>query len=304
MITSKRLEGLEGNLTPQEAVILWMREVHAFASYSGYCHWLLDQPEETFPLMRLPRQVVAAVRNRHKGMPDQAIRDELFQVQKEVVFLYFVHKEMNVRLYLEDEALRVRAALLTQMLRVLMLEKWARDDLRLERLDLEGRKRSRPSEREKRLTERLGKERSRFEEELAIFQVRLLTFKEAARLLSKRYFAGQELFFPELAETLTWNLATVKRMKDGYREHVLFPPEQDQGFRAYALWLASDGAQGSPPPARVGEEPEDLEPDVSAEAKRLARQIVVSAKVETLEKLGEQGAAEAMAEDLIRSLAS
>jgi hypothetical protein len=304
MITSKRLEDLEDNLTPQEAIILWMREVHAFASYSGYCDWLLDQPEETFPLIRLPRQVVAAVRNRHKGMPDQAIRDELFQVQKEVVFLYFIHKEMNLRLYLDDEVLRVRAALLAQMLRVLMLEKWARDDLRLERLDLVGTKSSRPTPVERRASERLRVETAQFTDALEAFLARLLIFKDAAEFLSKRYFAGQDLLFPDLADSLDWNLKAVNRMKDACREQIQLVPESDKEFRAYVLRLVSEEGQDDPVPRDATRAREDAYPEVSREARRLAWQVVLSAKTQTLEKLGEARAAEAMAEELIRSLAS
>jgi len=46
------------------------------------CRWLLDQPDESYPLIRMPRQVVDAVRARHKGVKDERLRDQFYQVQK------------------------------------------------------------------------------------------------------------------------------------------------------------------------------------------------------------------------------
>ena len=46
MTLAKRLTAIEGdNLTPQQAVILWMREAHEFGSWAAYARWLLDQPD-------------------------------------------------------------------------------------------------------------------------------------------------------------------------------------------------------------------------------------------------------------------
>ena len=63
MSLSRRLDDLEDHhLTPKEAVICWIREAHQFDSLLDYGRWLLEQPEDAYPLIRMPRQVVAAVR--------------------------------------------------------------------------------------------------------------------------------------------------------------------------------------------------------------------------------------------------
>ena len=61
MTLAKRLCELEDHgLTPQEAMILWMREAHGFGSYERYARWLIDQPDYVYPLIRMPAQVVGA----------------------------------------------------------------------------------------------------------------------------------------------------------------------------------------------------------------------------------------------------
>ena len=40
---------------------------------------------------------MTAVRGRNKGTPDQLLRDEFYRVQKDVVFLYHLHKQVNLQ---------------------------------------------------------------------------------------------------------------------------------------------------------------------------------------------------------------
>ena len=66
----------------------------------------MEQPEDAYPLIRMPRQVVAAVRNRNKGKPDVLLRDEFYRVQKDLVFLYHLHTQVNLQA-VQDEDLFV-----------------------------------------------------------------------------------------------------------------------------------------------------------------------------------------------------
>ena len=305
MTIGKRLYNLEESLSPREAIICWLREVHEFESYAGYCRWLLDQPDDSYPLVKTTRQVRAGVKSGHKGTPDVLLKDEMRRAEKEVIFLYYVQKELNLRLYMEEEVLRVWAYLLTQKFRLIVQGTGIRDDLHLERLGLDCGKSRRAGRAEKRATELIARDKAEFNETLGIFHERLLVPKRAADLLSRRYFAGEELLFADLREAITKHLDTVALLKDLYEDQVVHgAPEGEKEFRAYMLYLGTGGKEGSPPSWPEIYPSADTEPDVSGKARELARHIVLAAKAETLEKLGEERAAEAASDELLRSLAA
>jgi hypothetical protein len=305
MSLGTRLDHLEESLAPQEAIICWPREIHELRSYTGYCRWLLDQSDDAYPLNKLTRKVRAGVKSSHKGTADALLKGEMRRAEKEVVFLYFIQKELNLRLHMEEEVMRVWAYLLTQKLRLVVQGKGIRDDLHLARLDLARGKSGRAGRAEKRATELLARDKAEFNESLGIFHARLLTPIKAAALLSRRYFAGEELLFADLTQAFKKNLDLVTLLRDLYADQILFgAPEGDKEFRAYMLYLGTDGAQGRLP-ASVDEEPLEVgEPDVSGKAGEIAHHIVLAAKAETLEKLGEERAAEAASEELLRALAA
>ena len=304
MTIGKRLDDLEDSLTPCEAIICWLREVHEFESYASYCRWLLDQPDDSYPLVKTTRQVRAGVKSGHKGTPDVLLKDEMRRAEKEVIFLYYVQKELNLRLYMEEEVLRVWAYLLTQKFRLIVQGKAVRDDLRLARLGLERGKSRRAGRAEKRATELLVRDKAEFNETQGIFHERLLVPKRAADLLSRRYFAGEELLFADLREAITKHLDTVALLKDLYEDQVVHgAPEGEKEFRAYMLFLGTDGKEGSLPSWPEMDPTEESEPEVSRKARVLATHIVLAARAETLEKLGEERAAEAASDQLLRSLA-
>ncbi len=136
MSLAKRVEEVEDNFTPREAVICWMREAHQFDSLLDYGLWLLDQPDDAYPLIRMPKQAVAAVRRKHKGTPDLRLRDQFYRVQKDVLFLYHLHTQVNLRALQEEETLRLRVTLQSERLRSLICHSAAVDGRRVERLKL------------------------------------------------------------------------------------------------------------------------------------------------------------------------
>src|SRR5660397_196501 len=113
MSFDKRIADVEDNLTPKEAVIYWMREAHRCDSLLTYGRWLMDQPEDAYPLIRLPKQVVAAIRARNKGTPDSRLGDQFYRVQKDVLFLYHLHNQVNLQALQEEETLRLKVTLLS-----------------------------------------------------------------------------------------------------------------------------------------------------------------------------------------------
>lgn len=133
--------------------------------------------------------------------------------------------------------------------------------------------------------------------------VRILEFQEAVRLLSVRYFSGQEILFPEVRESLAWTLQTIGNLEEQYCESILGGvPEDNAGFQMYVLELLDHTGEASKRelPAVLG----SRGPDVSGSARALAQQFVLMAKAETLEKLGEHHEAESLAARLVREQVS
>ena len=69
MTLARRVAQLEGSLSPQQAVLAWLAEAHAFPTLGEYVRSLLDGPETAWPLVRIPAQVAAAVRAQQRRAP-------------------------------------------------------------------------------------------------------------------------------------------------------------------------------------------------------------------------------------------
>jgi hypothetical protein len=293
-----RIDKLEDGLPPREAMTLWMKEAHSFGSFVAHARWLIDQPEEVYPLVRMPAQVVAHVRAQRKGTADHLLRDEFYRAQKDVVFLYFLHKQVNLKFLLDQEALQLRVVLLIRRLGILIHEQYDRDDMRLKRLGLEGTRNRKPGKAEQKLTLRYREHVEEWPKEARDLLSRLLVFHEAVRILSNRYLYSADLLFPEARESLEWNLETIAKLKEQYVDGILGGvPEGDKEFRLWVLALEDER-----PEENEDDLPElpDWPPDLSGPARDLAQTIISQAKAEALEKLGEHRAAEELSARLVR----
>ena len=122
MTLAKRLDAAEHNLSPKELVLLWMREAHSYHSYLSYWDHLRGQPDEAYPLFRLPRQNGEATRSRLKGRPEPQINKAICESEKNLLFLFHLHSQVNERLLQDTEALRLRIALLWALLHELLVQ--------------------------------------------------------------------------------------------------------------------------------------------------------------------------------------
>ena len=103
MTTGKRrIEKLETGLTPKQAFILWLQEAHSFNGIKEYVQSLKGQPEDAAPIPRLTDQVEAAVKQRLKGQPREEIDKAVRQAHKDVLFLFFLHQQVNGKLFTEE----------------------------------------------------------------------------------------------------------------------------------------------------------------------------------------------------------
>ena len=136
MTLAKRLDAVEDNLTPQEAVIRWMREAHEFGSCESYGRWLIDQPDDAYPLIRMPAAGGGGGAGPKQGGAGRQAADQFYRVQKDVLFLYFLHKQVEMRALMDHEAIQLRVVILIKEIRALINEKHALDQMRLDRVDL------------------------------------------------------------------------------------------------------------------------------------------------------------------------
>lgn len=150
MSMAKRLDDLKDrSLTPQEAVIVWMQEAHQFGSFVDYGRWLAGQPDEAYPLIRMPEQVVRAIRAKNKGVPGTELRDQFLAVQRDLLFLYYLHSRANMRASSDHEPLSLRVIMLIREIRALTLESYGLDDLRRGRMGMEAGVQKRPGKKER-----------------------------------------------------------------------------------------------------------------------------------------------------------
>lgn|GEM_PF-1059107 len=117
----RRLERITTSLSPTQAVCLWLTEAHQHGSLFAYTQWLLDQPDDTYPLVKMPRQVVEAVRTAMKGKPREDVDREIYCVQRDVLFLFQLAIGLNTRALEIAQTLRLKGLLLAEQFHSLIL---------------------------------------------------------------------------------------------------------------------------------------------------------------------------------------
>jgi hypothetical protein len=98
----KRLERLEGYLTPKQAVLVWMEETHQHRNIHEYIKYMKTVPEDMRPIPRLTTQVENAIRKAMVGYPKQTIEAQVKKAERDVIFLIMLHDKVNTY-FLEEE---------------------------------------------------------------------------------------------------------------------------------------------------------------------------------------------------------
>jgi hypothetical protein len=80
------LDKLEGALSPKAATLLWLAEAHQFGSLDAYIEWLIDQPISAAPLERVPVQSERAVRAAMRGQPREVVRLAAQRAIRDAIF--------------------------------------------------------------------------------------------------------------------------------------------------------------------------------------------------------------------------
>ncbi len=123
----RRLEKLEGHLTPKQAALLWMAEAHQFGTLEGHALHLKTQPHSAWPLRRLGAQMRVSVEQSLKGKPEVGINLALRQAYLDVAFLYHLHEGINTRLAEKGRYFSTYSLLLVQQLSALVRENFQND---------------------------------------------------------------------------------------------------------------------------------------------------------------------------------
>ena len=117
----KKLE-TEGSLTPKQTILLWLQEAHAFNNIEDYVRHLKNQPDGAGPIDRLTAQVEEAVKQTLKGKPREEIDKAVRQAYRDVLFLFYLHKQVNGKLLSENRYYWTKWLLLSKELQSLIRE--------------------------------------------------------------------------------------------------------------------------------------------------------------------------------------
>ena len=123
MTTAKRrVEKLESGLTPKQAILMWLQEAHAFNTIEEYVRHLKIQPDSAAPLYRLTSQVAESVKQTLKGQPREEIDKAVRQAHKDVLFLFYLHQQVNGKLLSENRCYWTMWLMLSKELNSLLRE--------------------------------------------------------------------------------------------------------------------------------------------------------------------------------------
>ena len=118
----QRVAKLETGLTPKQAILLWFQEAHGFNTIFEYIHHLKSQPDSAAPIPRLTAQVAEPIKQTLKGQLREDINRAISQAHRDVLFLFFLHQQINGKLATEWRYYWTRLLLLSRELKSLLRE--------------------------------------------------------------------------------------------------------------------------------------------------------------------------------------
>jgi hypothetical protein len=198
MTLKTRLDEITKALSPKELILTWMREAHEYGSYLSYGLSLLDQPEDAYPLVRLPQLLYAGTKTRLRGRQEEDRQRPLRSGYRDLLFLFHLHSQLNERVAHRLKELTFRVFFLTEQLRRFMDRDSLLED-QTELLKLIPGKKPRLPRRDK------VREREKLElwrEHAGSFEADVRDLLGAAKRLSARYYAGEDVLFPDARAAL------------------------------------------------------------------------------------------------------
>jgi hypothetical protein len=93
--STRRMERVRTVVTPTQTVLFWMEEVLRFYTLRDWVVSLKGQPDGAYPLIRLPAQARAAVRQDMKGQAQDAVKRAIQIAEKDAIFLFHLFMNTN-----------------------------------------------------------------------------------------------------------------------------------------------------------------------------------------------------------------
>jgi hypothetical protein len=113
MITTKRLVKIEGALSPEQTVLLWLRGART-CPFAEYGRTLCHLPLSDFPRSRINRQVAGAVREAMKARPAELIEQAVRSAAMQADFLILLALTINEEVLRHAECRELRFRLLLE----------------------------------------------------------------------------------------------------------------------------------------------------------------------------------------------
>lgn len=92
----KRLDKIEGALTPRQAVVLWLQEAHQYPNLTQYVQYLRGKDKEA-PLWQVTEQVEQATKEAMKGRPQAIVDATVRRAVRDAAFLVHLHHQCNFK---------------------------------------------------------------------------------------------------------------------------------------------------------------------------------------------------------------
>ena len=255
-----RLDELEENLSPKELVTVWMEEAHSHGDLLSYGTWLLTQPDDAYPLIRLPALIYRHSPVSKTRVCEERDRAALRASYRDLLFHFHLHSQINERILHELPEIRVWGLYLHERLARLT------DEAERSKPDTAPRTR-----RSRQRTPDLTKWRVLRDD----LELRVCEFLDAADLLSRRYFAGADLLYPDIRRDLGDLLEFALTLHSLCNLTFGSPKERRRAIDK-AQHLDERGMQEG-----------DVNAAPTRDAHHLAQELVVMARAEALTTLGE-----------------
>ena len=122
MTLNRRLDKIERSLTPKQAVILWLQEIHRYRNGWEYARFLASQPESAAPIYKITKQIDQSVRQSMKGQSQQAVENAVRRGVRDVYFLINLQNQVNGYQMTEERVWNLMFVALEGNLRAIMRE--------------------------------------------------------------------------------------------------------------------------------------------------------------------------------------
>ncbi len=215
MNQDKRLKIIGGSITPKQAVFLWLEETLQYRNLLEYMQSNQGRSAMAAPMHRLPEQVGLAIWKAMKGRPKDEIRATVNRAIRDIAFLYYLFLQINTRVMAEQRSWSLQLAALAGTLGCLAIEDSYRDVLN---------RSIRTWYDEDHEKEIIRDWKDNAEKSL----LELYSFQYAVTSISKRYFDGRQVLFPDLVKDLGNVVQQTEELVETFNKILAGQKEQQQ----------------------------------------------------------------------------